>query len=94
MKVLSILKEKMPFIMASVRRRPRKWELISTIEYLWQIIDDIDTASDMAKYDNKEYRNIVEKKQKLRWKTGITTDGYKLNYDNIKIIDISSIKWL
>jgi basic membrane lipoprotein Med (substrate-binding protein (PBP1-ABC) superfamily) len=50
------------------------------IEYLWQIIDDIDTLSDIAKENDVVYRNMVEKLQKKRWNTGITTDGYKLKY--------------
>ena len=55
------------------------------IEYLWQIIDDIDTASDIAKSNYVAYRNMVEKLQKKRWNTGITTDGYKLDYTNMKV---------
>ena len=51
---------------------------IQIIEKLWQIIDDIDTASDMAKGNDKWYRERVEALQKLRWDTGITTDGYEL----------------
>lgn len=54
------------------------------IEYLWQIIDDIDTASDIAKSNNVAYRNMVEKLQKKRWNTGITTDGYKLDFTKMK----------
>lgn len=49
------------------------------IEYLWQILDDIDTASDIAKSNDVAYRNIVEKLHKKRWDTKITTDGYKLD---------------
>jgi hypothetical protein len=52
---------------------------------LWQIIDDIDTASDIAKSNNVAYRNMVEKLQRKRWDTGITTDGYKLYYTKIKV---------
>ena len=55
------------------------------IEYLWQIIDDIDTASDIAKGNDLAYRNMVEKLQKKRWNTGITTDGYKLDYTKMKV---------
>jgi len=51
-----------------------------TIEFLWQIIDDIDTASDIAKGDNVLYRGQVERLQQKRWETGITTDGYTLSY--------------
>lgn len=49
------------------------------IEFLWQIIDDIDTYGDMAKSDDKAFRAMVERRQKDRWKTGITTDGYTLD---------------
>jgi len=52
--------------------------LRKTVESLWQIIDDIDTMSDIAKSDDKFYRSRVEKYQKRRWKLGITCDGYKL----------------
>lgn len=54
------------------------------IEYLWQIIDDIDTTSDMAKGNDVVYRNKVERLQKKRWRTGITTDGYKLDKTKMK----------
>jgi|TARA_R110000787_G_scaffold155373_1_gene269117 hypothetical protein len=55
------------------------------IEYLWQIIDDIDTASDMAKSNDVAYRNMVEKLQKKRWNTKITTDGYKLDLTKMEV---------
>jgi hypothetical protein len=48
------------------------------IEHLWAIIDDIDSASDMAKADDTLYRGIVEKLQAKRWETGVTTDGYSI----------------
>ena len=50
-----------------------------TIEFLWQLLDDIDTVSDWAKSNDKAYRKAVEKIQKRRWETGITTDGYTLH---------------
>ena len=56
------------------------------IEYLWQIIDDIDTAGDIAKSNDVSYRNMVEKLQKKRWNTGITTDGYTLDYTQMKCV--------
>lgn len=49
------------------------------IEFLWSIIDDIDSYGDLAKGDDKLFRGLVERRQKDRWKTGITTDGYTLN---------------
>lgn len=54
-------------------------EPMSIIQQLWDIIDDIDTYTDMAKADDKLYRLLVERRQKDRWKTGITTDGQTLN---------------
>jgi hypothetical protein len=52
---------------------------VAIIEQLWAIIDDIDTYGDMAKNDDKAFRAMVERRQKDRWSTGITTDGYTLN---------------
>lgn len=60
------------------------------IEYLWQIIDDIDTASDLAKGNDVAYRKMVDKLQKKRWKTGITTNGYKLDFTKMKAPDIGN----
>lgn len=54
-------------------------QLREEIEALWGIIDDIDSYGDMAKADDKLFRSLVEKRQKDRWETGITTDGYVLN---------------
>lgn len=58
---------------------------IDVIKYLWQIIDDIDTASDIAKGNNVAYRGMVERLQKKRWNTGITTDGYELDLSKMKV---------
>jgi hypothetical protein len=58
---------------------------IEIIKYLWQIIDDIDTAGDMAKGNDKAFRNMVEKLQAKRWLTGITSDGYTLDFKNMKV---------
>ncbi len=49
------------------------------IEFLWGILDDIDTYSDMFKNDNATYRKFVEAKQKQRWDSEIKCDGYKLD---------------
>jgi hypothetical protein len=48
------------------------------VEKLWNIIDDIDTADDIAKGNDEAYREIVRRLQAKRWETGITTDGYTL----------------
>ena len=34
---------------------------------LWMLLDDIDTADDIAKADDKLYRSICQKQQKKRW---------------------------
>ena len=51
---------------------------LGALETLWDILDDIDTASDMAKENDAWYRKRVEALQKKRWDTMITTDGYNL----------------
>lgn len=51
--------------------------LRADIEFLWSIIDDIDTASDMAKGNGDFYRARVEQLQGKRHQR-ITSDGYKL----------------
>ena len=51
---------------------------LEALETPWDILDDIDTASDMAKENDAWYRKRVEALQKKRWDTMITTDGYKL----------------
>ncbi len=47
-------------------------------EFLWGLLDDIDTAGDIFKDDNVGYRKYVEAKQKRRWESGVTSDGYTL----------------
>ena len=44
---------------------------------LWQILDDIDTAGDQAKENDKSYRAYVESRQIERFEV-FTSDGYKL----------------
>lgn len=45
--------------------------------FLWDLLDNIDTAGDMAKGDDKLYRAIVERHQRRRFEVG-STDGYSL----------------
>jgi len=54
------------------------------IKQLFTILDDIDTCSDIAKGNDIMYREIVEKLQKKRWDTGITTDGYTIDLSKLK----------
>lgn len=60
-------------------------KMTKIIEQLWEIIDDIDTYSDMCKVDDVAYRQLVENRQKDRWQTGITTDGYGLFIPTIDV---------
>lgn len=61
-----------------------KSKLLDTCEFLWELLDNIDTAGDMAKGDDKLYRAIVERNQKRRWETGIKCDGYVLDLSSLK----------
>jgi len=58
------------------------------IGFLWDLLDDIDTASDMTKGNDKGYRRTVERLQKRRWESGVEIpDPYKkdLNLDSLNI---------
>ena len=59
---------------------------LEALETLWDILDDIDTASDMAKENDAWYRKRVEALQKKRWDTMITTDGHKLKGGPVEAI--------
>lgn len=48
------------------------------IEFLYGLLDDIDTIGDIAKGNDKLYRNMVEEVQKRKSETGIESDGYTL----------------
>lgn len=55
-------------------------QALEALEKLWDIIDDIDTYSDMSKGDDSLYRSLVEHRQRQRFdKTGISSDGHELN---------------
>jgi hypothetical protein len=56
----------------------REAELLALVGALWQILDDIDTATDVAKGDDSGYRSMVEKIQDQRYDTGVNTDGYRI----------------
>jgi hypothetical protein len=63
---------------------------LEALEKLWNIIDDIDTYSDMAKADEKLYRSLVERRQRQRFEeTGISTDGYELHGGAITAIKVA-----
>ncbi len=48
-------------------------------QFLWMLLDDIDTASDIAKGDNTAYRVMVERIQRRRFEVG-STDGQTVTF--------------
>ena len=57
------------------------------VEFLWGLLDDIDTADDMFKENSEGYRKYAQNKQKQRWATGITTDGYTVTMPRHREVD-------
>lgn len=55
-----------------------------TAEFLWALLDDIDTASDAAKGNDKLYRQMVEVLQRRRFEVG-STDGYSITFPSEQI---------
>jgi len=51
-------------------------EMHAVAQYLYQLLDDIDTATDMAKADDKLYRAIVERAQAKKAAVVAECDGY------------------
>ena len=47
-------------------------------EFLYSLLDDIDTASDIVKGNDAAYRSLVEKLQARKCETGIASDGHRL----------------
>ena len=62
----------------SLRPNPRPMSDREAAIFLFGLLDDIDTASDIAKGNDKAYRKMVERIQNRRWECGMTTDGYKV----------------
>jgi len=54
-------------------------------EYLWNLLDDIDTLDDIVKTDGLAFRDMVRDIQKKRWETGIICDGFTLDWTNSKV---------
>lgn len=55
----------------------RTWEEIARA--LFNLLDDIDTASDIAKSDDALYRKLVHKAHRRRFEFA-TTDGYEVSF--------------
>lgn len=60
--------------LASQSQQTEKGEAIA--QYLYQLLDDIDTAGDIAKENDKAYREIVERIQSKKSKVVESCDGY------------------
>lgn len=54
--------------------------LIEITRRLYSLLDDIDTASDMAKGDDSMYRNLVHRAHSERFKYA-STDGYDVKFN-------------
>ena len=64
-------------IIVPIKTREEKIEDIA--QYLFQLLDDIDTVDDMAKSDGQAYRIYVQDIQRKRFNVA-TTDGYKVTW--------------
>lgn len=54
-------------------------DMLETASFLFALLDDIDTASDMAKSDDGAYRKIVERLQRRRFEVA-STDGHAVTF--------------
>jgi hypothetical protein len=59
---------------------PKSWEQIA--RGLFDLLDEIDTADDLAKSDEKLYRNLVRRHHQGRFQYA-STDGYTVDF-NVK----------
>jgi hypothetical protein len=57
------------------------WKMIAL--HLFYLLDDIDTASDIAKENDKLYREYVEKLHRKRFAVA-TTDGYGVYFHKLE----------
>lgn len=52
---------------------------IAAADFLFALLDDIDTVSDAVKSDDGAYRKMVERIQRRRFEVA-TTDGYSVTF--------------
>lgn len=64
-----------------------EWEFIA--KFLWRLLDNIDTASDMAKDNDRAYREFAEQEHRKRFQVG-STDGYAVRFSAEALKDHSS----
>ena len=60
-------------------------ELHTVAQYLYELLDDIDSAGDIAKGDDKLYRAIVERTQSQKWAVVAKCDGYAVTLKPLRI---------
>jgi hypothetical protein len=53
--------------------------MTETAEFLFKLLDDIDTVSDIVKGDDAAYREAVERIQRRRFEVA-STDGYSVTF--------------
>lgn len=56
------------------------------IKFLWNIIDDIDTYSDLAKANDRMYRNLVTSAQKKRWELPIIISDNEIDLSKLPVM--------
>jgi hypothetical protein len=52
---------------------------LAAADFLFALLDDIDTTSDIAKGDDRAYREMVERIQRRRFEVA-DTDGYTVTF--------------
>lgn len=55
--------------------------LLGWVKHLWAQLDAIDTLDDACRENDASFRKLARARQKRRWETGITTDGYELFWE-------------
>lgn len=65
-------------------------ELISVNLFLYQLLDNIDTAGDIAKSNNEFYRKIVEFQQSLKSMVVAANDGRSIQF-KVPLIDLEKV---
>lgn len=68
-----------------IKNLSEKWTKDQIIIALWDLLDEIDTVNDIAKDDDKVFRDLVNFIQSKRLYIGISCDGYNLFYEGEKI---------
>lgn len=55
-------------------------EMHEVVQYLYKLLDDIDTCGDIAKNNDKLYRTMVEKIQSFKGLVVEDCDGYTVTF--------------